>query len=76
MFQGLNKRKRVHFKLDPEIYNEPNNKEICDLLKEARISDWPRRHIKKLHMEQLLRPIFTIEHRQKVQQYNFLSDKF
>jgi hypothetical protein len=60
----LKTKRKVHFRSDIVYYNEPND--LCDLLKEARISDWSQRQSNKARMERMLNPILTVKHRKMI----------
>jgi len=63
----------VQFSCSPvTIIMEPDN--LADDLKQARISDFPRRQADKERMERLLAPILTNKHRQNIYQKIYLSN--
>jgi hypothetical protein len=64
-------KKKVSFDLIPTIYIE-ENEELSMMLQEARKSDYFQKQLDKLRMHNLLTPILSPEHREKIMLRNKL----
>jgi hypothetical protein len=64
-------KKKVSFDLTPTIYME-ENEELSKMLQEARKSDYFQRQLDKLRMHNMLTPILSPEHRDKIMLRNNL----